>query len=81
VLTAHERLTAPEVVIHPQRCRCSCTQCRRALWLRPRTSQTHLQSAAPASAPDEHSLRARPIRSSRRSMPDKGPCRQLKSHR
>jgi hypothetical protein len=57
VLTAHERLTAREVVICHPRCRASARKSRCALWLRPRPARSALASATPASTSAETRVR------------------------
>jgi hypothetical protein len=57
VLTAHERLTAREVVICPPRCRASARKSRCALWLSPRPTRSAFASPTPASTSAETRVR------------------------
>ena len=57
MLTAHERLTAREVVICPPLCRASARKSWCALWLRPRPARSAFASATPASTSAETRVR------------------------
>jgi hypothetical protein len=67
VLTAHERLTAPGVVIHLPRCRARARKSRRAFWLGPRPSQSSSAIDAPAFTSAENSVRPARLVPPRRS--------------
>jgi hypothetical protein len=60
VLTAHERPTAPGVVIHFPRCRARTRKSRRAFWLGPRPPRSASAIAAPDSTSAETTVR--PVR-------------------
>jgi len=57
VLTAHESVTAPEVLIHLPRCRARARKSRRAFWLGPRPSRSASAIAVPDSTSVETRLR------------------------
>jgi len=67
VLTAHERPTAPGVVIHPPRCRARARKRRRAFWLGPRPSRCASAIAAPGSTSAETRVNPARFVPSRRS--------------
>ena len=81
MLTAHDRLTAPGVVIHLPRYRARARKSRRALWLRPRPSQSAFANPVPVStsAADSESV---PLNSSRLPIQShtKAIWRPLKPH-
>jgi hypothetical protein len=72
VLTAHERLTAPGVVIHLPRCRARPRKSRPALWLRPSPPLSASASAALDSTSAETRVRPARLVPPRRSNTHKG---------